>query len=202
MPKHSLDENGATTVLAELLKNAPVSRDFVAELLKERGCTIPFQLSGRSVTVSSFHMLPNGGEIDLLISDDRNAVIFECKVRDAQKPFQIVGYSNYWVGLTGVRPLMVWLVQRPQQILGAGSEMATVITWNEIEAKFRLNAKRASNADGRKIISFCDWLVQTGICLVKGETTIRNKICRGYEQQHAKRILEAIRDSIPHLAAC
>ncbi len=189
------DENSASLALSIILKEVPKARQLLRDLLVEKGCKVRVDFSNPELRIEHRYAAENR-EIDLILHDDRDAVIFECKVRDRPKPYQIVTYRNYWQLRTGREPLMVWLVQQSQRIMGAGSEITSVVTWNELVSKF-MTSGVLDEID--RLREFCEALIEAKIALPDESRTFKLKRCAGYQQEHAKRILEGVRDSIPEI---
>src|SRR6516162_636089 len=112
---HNRDEDSASAALSELLVRSPQALKAFCDLVEPGG---DWSCSYQTLTIENQHRTDRGRKLDILIRNGNRAIIVECKVLDAVKPFQLRTYYEYWLDKTGVEPLLVWLVQRPQKVIG------------------------------------------------------------------------------------
>lgn len=191
------DEDSATEALCLLLKKSDRARKVFLHLVF--GPNLPACFVGE-MEVEAFHLTDRGQEIDLLLHAGPNAVIVECKVGDTQKVYQLASYRDYWVRkYRHSKPSLVWLVQRPQQLIGADELGATTITWNALRDAMASTTEHTSLCETGQIEAFVRELNRSGISLPSGTPLERRRVYRGYDPNAVCRVLDLIRMSVPEV---
>jgi hypothetical protein len=188
------DENSASGALVQLLRGSPVALRCFLSL-----CEVDLSRARPSLQIDHRHKTDEGREIDVLLHDGDFGIIVECKVEDVQKHYQFNVYQQYWRRTRKSEPKIVWLLKRTQNVLGNELRGATTITWNQLKDSLMMMGAGATAAEASLIRGFCDCMVEAEICLKPGAVPVKRKICRGYDQIHAHRILTTIRDGVPGL---
>jgi len=183
------DEDSASAALTKLFIRCPAALNVFCKLVDPGGV---FLNPGSKLEVENQHRTNRGRKIDILVREGYRAIIVECKVLDSVKPFQLRTYHDYWLDKTGIAPLLVWLVQRPQRVIGWGSDRAKEVTWNQL-----CEALSKELQDIAEVEDFCRVLQGAGIVLPSEKCVKKRKITKGYHQDHASRILTGIRSSLP-----
>jgi hypothetical protein len=190
------DENSATEKLSILIMRSGAARRAFLKLVFP--CSIPRNLEGE-ITIHHLHPTDRGKEIDLLLERDGYAVIVECKVRDNQKVYQLEQYREYWRRTRQKDPVLVWLVQREQKLIGAEALNATTLTWNQLSTALTQAKTMAPMFESQATSDFCRDLEDASIVLRPEVTLQKCKLHKGYDPEHSVRVLTAIRDSIPNV---
>src|SRR3954466_12001104 len=92
------DEDSASAALSRLFIQCPRALAVFCNLVNPGG---DWWTSGPPPEVENQHPSPGGRKIDILIRNRDRAIIVECKVLDAVKPFQLRTYYDYWFDRTG-----------------------------------------------------------------------------------------------------
>ena len=186
------DEDSASAALSDLFVRCPQASKAFCDLVDPGGAWFR---SHQALQIENQHRTDRGRKLDILIRNGNRAMIVECKVLDSIKPFQLRTYYDYWFDKTGIEPLLVWLVQRPQKVIGWASDRAKQITWNQLnETLLRLNVPVR---DKGIVTKFCEALEGARITVSPDKCKARKKLTKGYDQEHAFRILNQILASLP-----
>jgi hypothetical protein len=188
-PIQTQDEDSASAALSTLLVRCPQALATFCEMVDPVGV---WAKSVSQLVVENQHRTNTGRKLDILIRNGNAAMIVECKVLDSVKPFQLRTYYDYWLAETGVAPLLVWLVQRRQRVIGWGSMQAREVTWNQVHDTF---LKTFPN--NTPVQLFCAALRQAHIVLPEEKCVAKRKLTKGYDQDHASSVLSGILSGLP-----
>jgi hypothetical protein len=183
------DEDSASAALSSLFVHCRAALMVFCKMVDPKGV---WRESASRLMVENQHRTERGRKIDVLIWAGDRAIIVECKVLDSVKPFQLRTYHDYWFDKTGNAPLLVWLVQRPQRVMGWGFDQAEEVTWNRLS-----DALIEELGDVAEVQDFCNALDRAGIVMPSGECVKKRKLTKGYDQDHASGILNGILGSLP-----
>jgi len=140
------------------------------------------------------------GEIDLLITKGDEALIFECKVDDCQKVYQVRKYREWWIHKHQTQPKVYWLVRRKAKMVGAENVVDGCFLWDDIHSRLlqhldSLTLLRDRNALNRFLL----YMQNNDILLKEGERRFRVRKSKGFDRERSVEILDRICNAIPQL---
>lgn len=187
------NENAVTGALSELLRGSPAAQACFLRLIWSPQA--PPAFTG-SLEIFFRSRTDSGQEIDLLLVNGSNAIIAECKVGDSQKVYQLEGYRDFWLRTRGTKPVLVWLVRQPQQMIGMRELGAHTLTWTQLHDSLQTAAAGVEGREKKAITAFCAGLSASDL-LLSGDAAIeKKKRYLGYDPDHAWRVLDRIGKSI------
>ena len=188
------DENSASGALCELLRHSTIALKIFWNLARPVGGPVDLP---PAVHIDHRHKTDQLREIDILLHSVAFGVIVECKVGDEKKPYQFDAYVAYWRRTRQTTPHLVWLLERDRPVLGDKRFPVVTITWAALRAALLQAADGASIREEGKIREFCTALVKAGIGKSESASPRPLRVAKGYEPDHAERILTSILAECP-----